>query len=192
MRFYNALTFSGWTSSTEFTLEEIFCNTMDAYYLTLINTMLEFDDHGPSKMWSYCLPKVTTRNTLRCLGHLLTRIIGWPKHQNFTFEPKFTQEDSIEFFFGRIKTGKRGVHGSATTSNSIQSTQLLHLQEAKSVREATDGCGSWVWTGCQEDAGREYNGIYFWLSLYSLKTKKIKRGFFQQQLLRTPAACLLP
>ena len=56
------------------------------------------------------------------------------------FEPKYCMEDSIEYFFGLVKTFKRGVHGTSSTSNSIMSAQLIHMRQSHKVNKA---CRSW-------------------------------------------------
>ena len=70
-------------------------------------------------------------------AHLLTRLQAWPA--DATFEPAFTTEESIEFFFGQVKTQKRGSHGTASTANAIQGAQLLHLKRAQKPTQAQTG-----------------------------------------------------
>ena len=138
LRFYNALVFGPWTASPEFSLEELFLNTASGYFVTLFNCMFAHQLRG-HKMWNAFLPRATCRNTIRLLGNLLVRVMGFPRDQQMTFEPKYTQEDSIEFFFGRIKCIKRGIHGCANTANAIQSTQLLHLQQSQKTTKVLLG-----------------------------------------------------
>ena len=138
-QFWNHITFGGWTSSEAFTVPEMYENCLSAYYLTLINSMISWNIRE-NKMTLIWLPLQTLKNIVRMLGNLLLRLHGWPLEA--VFEPVYTMENAIEFWFGQVKTFKRGVHGTATTANSIMAAQLLHFKQAKKVPKA--GLG---WSG---------------------------------------------
>ena len=133
-RLINALCFSGWTGSTAFTVREMFTNAMTSYYLIIMATMHSWERHG-KKCWEHFLPHVTTINLLKMVSHLILRLCGWPSHIHF--EPSCCMEDSVEFWFGTLKSFKRGVHGTCSTSNAIQATQLQHLKQASTRRQAS-------------------------------------------------------
>ena len=50
-------------------------------------------------------------------------------------------KDSLEHFFGMVKTQKRGVHGTSSTANSIMAAQLIHLRLANKPPKALGGDG---------------------------------------------------
>ena len=147
LRFLNALSFSGWTSSRRFSVRQIFENAMTSYYLIVICVMQAWHVHGP-KCWKYFFPQATSRNLIKMLGHLIVRVLSWPK--GVCFEPCMTMEDAIEHWFGAVKTCKRGVHGTASTANAIQAAQLLHLQRCQKPPKVSDG----LW-GCRGRMGIE-------------------------------------
>lgn len=132
-RFWHALCFSGWTASKGFHVIEMWQNCLAAYYIGLFLVWSAWQRRG-SECWMEWLPRVTTKNVLRMLGNLAVRLQAWPL--DATFEPVLTCEDAIEGMFGQIKHFKRGLHGSCTTANSIQSCQLLHLRQAMKVHQA--------------------------------------------------------
>lgn len=132
-RYWTGLTFSGWLGSRCFSIVEIWQNTFCAYYLTIALSWAQWELRG-NKAWSNFLPQTTTRNVLKMLSNLIVRLEGWPL--STTCEPAFCMEDTLEFFFGEIKTCKKGVHGTASTANSIAAAQLLHLRRAGSVPKA--------------------------------------------------------
>ena len=96
--------------------------------LIVIYVMQAWQVQGP-KCWLYFFPQLTNRNLIKMLGHLILRVLAWPK--DVCVEPCMTMEDAIEHWFGTAKTCKRGVHGTATTANAIQAAQLLHLQRCQ-------------------------------------------------------------
>ena len=113
---------------------EIWENALSAYYLTLLLLKHAHDVRGASKCWLSFLPRQTTKNTLRMLSNLIVRCCHWPLDE--VFEPSATCEDAIEYFFGYVKTFKRGIYGTTTTANAIQSTQLIHLRQSRKVPQA--------------------------------------------------------
>lgn len=129
-RFFHALSFGAWTSSSLFSVPELWSNTLSAYYILLFSTMIAYERMGTS-LWNIFLPRATSRNLCRLLGQLAVRLWGWPAGEEYTFEPSQTTEDSIEFTFGEIKSSQKGVHGTASTSNAIAATQLLHARRAQ-------------------------------------------------------------
>lgn len=139
-RFYESLCFGGWTASGGFNVVQLWQNCMSAYYLTLIMLKDAWTQRG-SKCWLAFLPAATTKNMIRLLANLAVRLFSWPC--NVSFEPSKTCEDAIEFFFGQVKTYKRGVAGTSTTANAIQSSQLIHLRQAQIVAQA-GAIGGWT------------------------------------------------
>lgn len=123
LQFCNALCFGGWNASHAFTCAELFKNACTSYYMMLVLTMVAHEHRG-KKLWLSFLPQPTSRNLMRMLGNLVLRLHNWPS--NMVLEPSLCAEDSIEHFFGQVKTQRRGTHGTSSTANSIQSTQLLH------------------------------------------------------------------
>ena len=119
---------------------QLWQNCMSAYYLTLIMLKDAWTQRG-SKCWLAFLPAATTKNMIRLLANLAVRLFSWPC--NVSFEPSKTCEDAIEFFFGQVKTYKRGVAGTSTTANAIQSSQLIHLRQAQIVAQA-GAIGGWT------------------------------------------------
>lgn len=140
LRFLHALVFSGWTASKIFSVEEILRNAWSGYYLLLIALMQVECQRG--KKWPVSfLPKPTMINLLKMLSHLIVRSVSWPKH--LTFEPQMTMEDSIEYFFGRVKSQKRGQSaGTLDTAGSIHACQLLHLWQTQRYPKAGSGTRS--------------------------------------------------
>ena len=61
-------------------------------------------------------------------SHLVLRCHAWPK--DMVFEPALTMEDSIEYFFGNVKScgASPGTSGSVTIANAVQNIQLLHTR----------------------------------------------------------------
>ncbi|CAK9063241.1 unnamed protein product [Durusdinium trenchii] len=92
--YFHALAFGQWTASAAFDFEELFLNTMTAYYIMLICCMLAHEKRGSRDMWLQWLPQCTARNMLRMIGQLATRLKTWPSRA--VMEPSKTTEDSIE------------------------------------------------------------------------------------------------
>lgn len=133
-RFFHALVFGSWTASHLFSIKEIWCNTMSAYYVMLLCCMVSHEKKG-RELWKIWLPRMTTRNIVRLLGQMVIRIKHWPARA--TFEPRLQGEDAIEFAFGQIKSCKSGCNqGTTNTSNSVLATQLLHTQRARTIVKA--------------------------------------------------------
>ena len=83
-------------------------------------------------------------------AHLILRCMHWG--QETVFQPSKTMEDSIEHFFGMMKTLKKQ-SGTITLANSIAATHLLHCRQSRKPPQAcTLLCqdGSWIklFAGC--------------------------------------------
>lgn len=64
-------------------------------------------------------------------AHLVLRSQCWPA--DTVWEPCTTMEDSIEYFFGQVKTVglNQGTAGSTTIANAIQNMQLIHTRQQR-------------------------------------------------------------
>jgi hypothetical protein len=50
--------------------------------------------------------------------------------------PAVADKDSIEYFFGQIKTQRRGLNGgSCTVANSIAAAQMVHLKQSQGMKK---------------------------------------------------------
>ena len=127
-RFLTALSMSSWTASQAFTINQLIENSICAFYLVVLLVMWAHKRRGTA--WDQVfMAKVTTRNLYRMLAHAILRFHSWPA--SACYEPSLCMEDSIERWFGRVKTCKR-LAGSLTTANSIQAAHLLHLMDSMS------------------------------------------------------------
>ena len=87
----------------------------------------------------------------------------------FGFSPGEPQ-DSIEYWFGSVKTSWRGHQGSCTIGNSIAAAQMLHLKQSKSMGKVSRDQGNLFpsASGPLHDprSGQNYILIKGWLSPY--------------------------
>ena len=127
VRFWNSLAFAGWIGSMGYTTKELFSNCLSAYYVALINTWYAWGIRG-KKFPLLWLPLTTLRNVVRMLANLALRLHAWP--EDITCEPAMTMEDTIEYWFGLLKSWKKGVNGTSTTANALMAAQLLHLRNS--------------------------------------------------------------
>jgi hypothetical protein len=67
-------------------------------------------------------------------AHLILRCSAWPS--SIIFEPQYQMEDSIEHWFGLIKSVKKTVRGGMTLANSIGAAHLQHVRQNRQPKEA--------------------------------------------------------
>lgn len=133
LQFVGNIVFSSWLASTAYDYESLAKNAFAGYYLILGATFHAWVQRG--KLWPLqWLPRTTVRNLLSMLTHQILRLYAWdPKH---IFEPVCQMEDSIEYFFGQIKTQRRGLNGgSCTVANSIAAAQMVHLKQSQGMKK---------------------------------------------------------
>ncbi|CAK9033403.1 Uncharacterized protein SCF082_LOCUS20468 [Durusdinium trenchii] len=117
-----------------YTTKELFSNCLSAYYVALINTWYAWGIRG-KKFPLLWLPLTTLRNVVRMLANLALRLHAWP--EDITCEPAMTMEDTIEYWFGLLKSWKKGVNGTSTTANALMAAQLLHLRNSTHRTQAS-------------------------------------------------------
>lgn len=113
-------------------------NSLCGYYMTLL-LVKQAHDLGGHEWQNHLVAKETTLNVLSMQVHMVLRMHSFPQ-SDAVMEPCLTMEDSIEHFFGRVKTCKRET-GSTTVATALQAASLLHLRQKRKPAQATGSCG---------------------------------------------------
>ena len=119
---------SVWLASDLFSASELLEVSLTAYYVLLACVAKSWHERGAH--WEKnCMSKTTVRLLLGSAGHLALRCVYWPR--SIPFSPSRTQEDACERHFAAVK---RPYTGTPTVKDALYSTQLVHANHFKSMR----------------------------------------------------------
>ena len=101
----NALLVSAWNAAMPYSIKDVFCHSLIAYYLLLLMARHSQDKY--KKLWArYFLPKTTLKNSCFVAIHAVLSCLVWPS--DLPWRPRARNETCAETHFGEIKSHFRG------------------------------------------------------------------------------------